>query len=182
MVPWQTISSGDGIWAEAGRSLWPPHFSYPLPWMVIYHSYGYYQKFIININREFRAEKAVQTNLVKLTFLFLVSPSPFSTSIPNSFVLSILHKFIVSLPDSLCSDWQLFRSSISYEGLQVYVKNQQNFYAFLLVFPCLFKLQIQPKTLRGWEKLFQPYIMHILQWKWGEKTLKKELILLHKNI
>ena len=52
---------------------------------------------LITRDREFRAEKPVSTKLVKVTHILLLTSSLFTTHSPNSFVLSILHKCIVSL-------------------------------------------------------------------------------------
>lgn len=48
-------------------------------------------------DRKFGSEKLLQTNLVKLTLIFLVTSSPFTTPNQNPFVLTIHHKYIVSL-------------------------------------------------------------------------------------
>lgn len=52
--------------------------------------------FIIR-NREFGAKNSVRTNIVKLTVIFPVTSSSFTTPSPNPFILSTLHTF-VSLP------------------------------------------------------------------------------------
>ena len=47
-------------------------------------------------DREFGAEKFVQTNLVEPILIFLVTSLPFSIPAPNPFVFTILHNFIIS--------------------------------------------------------------------------------------
>ena len=88
---------------EGHSDLLPIPYPSSLKW-VMYLSCGIYPSFtirnegiLITRNWEFRAEKEVQTNLVKLTLIFLIIPSPFTTPSPNSFVLLILHKCTVSL-------------------------------------------------------------------------------------
>lgn len=50
---------------------------------------------LITGDREFGAKKSVQKYPVKLTLIFPVISSPFTTPGPNPSVLSIIHKFIV---------------------------------------------------------------------------------------
>ena len=112
---------------------------------------------LITRDPEFRAEKAVWTNLTKLTFIFLVTPSLLITPSPNAIVLSFLHTFNVSLSKmykTSCSG-HFFRSLFSCEGSHVHVKIQQNLHAFLLLIcPCQFNFQTQPEILRGLRKTF----------------------------
>ena len=80
-----------------------PPFSALFPEMVIYLSCRIYpsstrrkEVIIITRNWKFRAEKAVQINLVILTLIFLTYSFTIYYPLPNSFVLLILHKCFVS--------------------------------------------------------------------------------------
>ena len=78
-------------------------------------------------HRELRTQKAVYTNFVKLTLSFLVTPSSCNTPSPNPFVLSIFHKFVVSLSKGYKGFWffQFFGSSFSCEVSNVYVPKKK---------------------------------------------------------
>ena len=69
---------------------------------------------LITRDGELGVKKSVQTNLVTLTLIFLVSFSPFTTLSPNPYVLSILHKFIVSCSKRYksCLLWSLTSSGL----------------------------------------------------------------------
>lgn len=78
---------------------------------------GKKEDIFINTDREKRAEKSVQANLIiKLTLVFLVTASSFTTPSPNSSAFSILHKCTVSLSKGIrvpCSGHLLGSSFLS---------------------------------------------------------------------
>lgn len=78
---------------------------------------------LITKDEDFGAYKSVQTNLVKLTLIFLFVSS-FTTPGPNLFVWSILHKFIVCL-----------------KGIKSFL-----FWSLLWVFILLWRVQFTCKT------------------------------------
>ena len=82
-----------------------PPFSPFFPEMVIYLSCGSHpsstrrkEVILITRNWKFRAEKALQINLVKLILIFLIYSFTIYYPLPNSFLLLILRKCITSSP------------------------------------------------------------------------------------
>lgn len=120
-------------------------------------------------DREFRAEKSVQTNLVKLIITFLVISSPFSTPSPNCFVLSILHKFIVSLSKRYKHFllWSLLWVFILLWRLPGTCQNLMKCVCFSLANSCYVSLILRPSQKPkegrgGFSLLYMPNIFHCL--------------------
>ena len=78
------------------------------------------------------AKKSVQTNPDKLTLIFLVSSSPFTTPRPNPSVLAVLHKCIVSLSNRYKNFllWSLLQDLILLWRLPCTCKNSVHFVCF----------------------------------------------------
>ena len=113
-----------------------------------------------------RHQRNLQTNLVKLTLIFLVTFSSFTTPSPNPFALSILHRFIVWLSKRYKNFllWLLLWVFILCDGSHVHEKIQYNLYALLLfICLCQFNFHTQPGTLRGSGKTF--YSSTLTTWK-----------------
>lgn len=94
-------------------------------------------------------------SLVKLTLIFLVTFSPFTTPSPKFFVLSILHNFIVSLSKQYKSFhiWSFFQVSILFWYLcKILVKYVCS--PFNLAFSDYFS--DQAKDSKSWGKSFYP--------------------------
>lgn len=98
---------------------------------------------------DLRVKKPVQTNLVKLIFIFHVISSPFTTQAHTPLSCQIcLFIFLKDIKASFSGHF--FRSSFSCEGSHEHLKiEKKKLYAFLLLIClCQFNFQIQPETLR----------------------------------
>lgn len=88
---------------------------------------------LITGDREFGAKKSVQKYPVKLTLIFPVISSPFTTPGPNPSVLSIIHKFIVCKKVQSFLLWSVLQVFILLCRLPSTCKILIKLYAFLLL-------------------------------------------------
>lgn len=87
-------------------------------------------------DREFGGRKSGQTNLVKLTLIFLAATSPFAASSPNPFVLSFFtYLWFLGLKClTASSSGHFYRASLSWEESHVHIKKISKMY---MLFSCL---------------------------------------------
>lgn len=122
------------------------------------------------------AKKSVQTNLIKLTLLFLLlhhllllTQTPLFSQFFTNLLLFLCLKYL----KASCSD-DYFGCLFSYEGSHVDIKIQYNLYAFfLLIYFSQVNFQNQPGILRVEENIFLPYINKKQIRAFFDRVLKK---------